>query len=158
MALILHPSSSSPSLTTNKLHLLLHAPPHPKFTKISIKSQQQDSPAEESTPSSVASPQKSGISSPGSGFGSSAPAKKKPSKRNRERDAILRREPFEKPSFSTPQEAAQAEELRKNETAFLLAWLGLGGIILLEGIALAASGLNLVVAAIIDCYCVNLVC
>ncbi|EPS74311.1 hypothetical protein M569_00445, partial [Genlisea aurea] len=32
------------------------------------------------------------------------------------------------------------EELKKNESAFVLAWLGLGGIILIQGITLAASG------------------
>ena len=35
----------------------------------------------------------------------------------------------------------QAKEQSVNESAFLLTWLGLGGVILVEGIALAASGM-----------------
>ncbi|MBA0789991.1 hypothetical protein Gohar_014666, partial [Gossypium harknessii] len=81
---------------------------------------------------------------PGQGFGSSpSPSsgsnKKKP-KGKRERASIIRRSPVEKPAFLTKEEEAKAEEQRKNESAFLLAWLGLGGIILFQGIVLAASG------------------
>lgn len=39
------------------------------------------------------------------------------------------------------EEAAVAEEQKKNESAFLLAWLGLGGVILVQGIVLSASGM-----------------
>jgi len=38
--------------------------------------------------------------------------------------------------------AAKAEEQRQNENAFLLTWLGLGIVILIEGIILAASGIE----------------
>ncbi|KAL6509455.1 hypothetical protein OROGR_022765 [Orobanche gracilis] len=135
MALILHPPSYSPSFTTVKPHLL-----RPKPTKFSVKSQQNSSTEE--TTSGSKSPNKPGVSSPGSGFGSSsaAPTKKKRPKVQKERPSIIPRELGEKPSFSTPRQAAQSEQLRKNESAFLLAWLGVAAIIILDAVAIAASG------------------
>lgn len=41
------------------------------------------------------------------------------------------------------EDEAKSEEMMKNESAFLLAWLGVGGIILFQGIALAASGIKI---------------
>ncbi|VVB11904.1 unnamed protein product [Arabis nemorensis] len=73
--------------------------------------------------------------SSGVGFGSAAKGK---GKGKRE---VIRRSPVEKPVFVSSEEgAAKAEELRRNENAFLLTWLALGALILIQGILLAASG------------------
>lgn len=73
---------------------------------------------------------------------SSAPvtSKKKKQKGKGERASVIRRAPIQKPDFASQQDAVKAEEVKRNESAFLLAWLGLGGIILVEGIVLASSG------------------
>lgn len=42
--------------------------------------------------------------------------------------------------FLSEEDEAKAKEMGTNESAFVLAWLGLGGVILVEGLALAASG------------------
>lgn len=70
-----------------------------------------------------------------------AVSKKKNSKSKRERASVVRRAPVEKLSVLSKEEEAKAKEMMKNESAFLLAWLGIGGIILLQGVALAASGM-----------------
>ncbi|GAU44295.1 hypothetical protein TSUD_267900 [Trifolium subterraneum] len=58
--------------------------------------------------------------------------------KQRERGStIIRRNPVEKPAFSSKQE--QPVQPSANENAFVLAWLGFGSVILVEGIALAAS-------------------
>ncbi|XP_019154877.1 PREDICTED: protein LOW PSII ACCUMULATION 2, chloroplastic [Ipomoea nil] len=148
MALILHPSSSSCITKKNKyhpqhLHLLHRARP----THFSIKS--QESSSTDGVSSSTAGPQPKNPDSAGMGFGSStstqpssAPvtSKKKKQKGKGERASVIRRAPIQKPDFASQQDAVKAEEVMRNESAFLLAWLGLGGIILVEGIVLASSG------------------
>ncbi|KAL3524179.1 hypothetical protein ACH5RR_017013 [Cinchona calisaya] len=155
--IILHPSVSS--LATKKPpHRLLHPSPHhhlysnPKPKNLIIRSQDSSSSSNSSLPpkptsSTVAPPPKkqSSSSAAGTGFGSSnaespTAVTKKKQKDKKERASIIRRTPVEKPSFATQTNEIQAKEQSQNESAFLLAWLALGAIILVEGIILAASG------------------
>ncbi|XP_052197232.1 protein LPA2 isoform X3 [Diospyros lotus] len=149
MALLLHSISSSSFIAKKPHLLLLHASllPFPsKPTSLSIKSQDSSAPQPDDGSSSI--PKKP--TSPGLGFGSasSSSSKSKPNpvsskkkqKGKRERASITRRSPMEKPEFVAQQDEAQAKDQVRNENAFLLTWLGLGALILVEGIALAASG------------------
>ncbi|KAJ8771397.1 hypothetical protein K2173_026574 [Erythroxylum novogranatense] len=87
----------------------------------------------------------------GLGFGSSSSSSssstqtqssssKMKQKGKRERARIIRRSPVEKPELLSQVDEAKVEAERKNENAFVLAWLGFGIVILVEGIMLAASG------------------
>ncbi|KAL9237074.1 hypothetical protein vseg_011663 [Gypsophila vaccaria] len=120
----------------------------PKHTKIlshnspdSSKPTTTDDPITKPTPSS------------GLGFGpaqlpkpdptpSSASGKMKSKGGRRERDRVIRRTPVEKPAFMLDKKGVEEkrDEHTLNENAFLLTWLGLGGVILFQGLALSASG------------------
>ncbi|XP_050386637.1 protein LPA2 [Argentina anserina] len=83
-------------------------------------------------------------SSQGMGFGSSASSGENSSVDSKQKKAgrakIIRRSPVEKPVLFSEEEEAKANEMGSNEGAFVVAWLGLGGVILVEGLALATSG------------------
>ncbi|KAF3433123.1 hypothetical protein FNV43_RR24225 [Rhamnella rubrinervis] len=141
---------NSPSSFTNKPYHLLHHLHIRTKTHFTIKAQ---SPSESPKPTVEVSettvpPKKT--SSPGQGFGSSPSSStkekvtsgtdKKKGRSKRERASIIRRSPVAKPAFTSEEDEVKAKERGKNESAFLLSWLGLGGVILIQGIALAASG------------------
>ncbi|KAI5563337.1 hypothetical protein POPTR_015G129600v4 [Populus trichocarpa] len=144
MALQIHSPSSS-SLFKKPSHLLLLSPlTKPTKLKVIAQTSTNNPTPPEKKPSTV---------SPGQGFGSQSAAaattsktasgsesKNKPKGNRRERASIIRRAPAEKPGFISQENEVKVKEQGRNETAFLLAWLGLGGIILVEGILLAASG------------------
>ncbi|KAI3918291.1 hypothetical protein MKX01_041611 [Papaver californicum] len=137
--------------------VLLHKPPfhHPFQTKTrftvkateSSSSSSSESKPEQGSSSSVLTSSPKNTNKTGLGFGSSSSSsnetnKKKPSK-NREREAVIRRTPLQKPSFLSDKNKKEKQisvEQGGVEGAFVLTWLGLGSLILIEGLTLSASG------------------
>ncbi|KAM5557124.1 protein LOW PSII ACCUMULATION 2, chloroplastic [Rosa sericea] len=121
--------------------LSYHLLPRLQFTKtvrFTVKSQTPTEPSSEGGEVPQKKP-----SSQGLGFGSSATSASNSSvssKQKKGRASIIRRSPVEKPVLFSEEDEAKAKEMGTNESAFVVAWLGLGGVILVEGLALATSG------------------
>ncbi|KAK6926366.1 hypothetical protein RJ641_008085, partial [Dillenia turbinata] len=131
---------NSPSSLT-KLYLLSYSPFSP--------SSQNPSSDFNSTDHTESSATSSSPNSTGPGFGTSAKSKPDASESSRKKKqmgkrVIRRRAPVEKPAIFTPDGAARekADEVRRNERAFLLAWLGSGAVISLKASLLQLLVLN----------------
>ncbi|KAB1208178.1 Protein LOW PSII ACCUMULATION 2, chloroplastic [Morella rubra] len=157
MALHIHSVSS---FTNKRYHHLPHTPVFhsPTRPRLAVKSQNSSETQEPATnldeTAHVATPTNK-TSSSGLGFGSSSTSSpstksnvnaegtdKKKQRSKRERASIIRRSPVEKPAFVSQEDKVTVKEQNRNESAFLLTWLGLGGVILVQGILLAASGMK----------------
>ncbi|KNA10738.1 hypothetical protein SOVF_141710 [Spinacia oleracea] len=138
------------SCFTNKPHLLLFKthPTKPRFTITSLDSSSSSSQSAKPTINNdpiEQSSDKKPISSTGQGFGPVQTPKPSPAtgkkKGKRERASIIRRNPVEKPAFLDKNGGAEeGQQQGENERAFLLTWLGLGGVIFVQGITLSVSG------------------
>ncbi|KAI4332017.1 hypothetical protein L6164_016960 [Bauhinia variegata] len=147
MALQIH----FPSSFTHRT-LLFFSPSKSSFTVRSQSSSGSSKPTNNVDDTASVSEQTNKPKSPGVGFGSSSSSSsnstknansatgKRKQKGKRERASIIRRSPVQKPAFVAEKDEGKAKEQSKNESAFLLAWLGFGAVILVEGISLAASG------------------
>ncbi|KAF6152599.1 hypothetical protein GIB67_013046 [Kingdonia uniflora] len=145
----------SPCFLKQQLPLLLPSKTKTRFrptvTTTATKSEQPKPTNQETL-----QPPKKPITKTGVGFGStSSPSSSQTQDSKKKRRAsIVRRTPLEKPSFlsqqgKTPQPIQQQSQ---NETAFLLTWSGLGSLIIVEGLALSASGIGSFATPICDIH------
>ncbi|KAL6007941.1 hypothetical protein ACLOJK_033446, partial [Asimina triloba] len=132
--------SKYPHFTLFPLSLHLPLPPMLSNRLIRVRAESEENAVSDTTKDATAK----SSSGSGTGFGStpastfSSSSRREKKKRTREKDSVIRRNPINKSDlFGESQPSDQPQEV--NESAFLLTWLGLGSLILIEGIALAAS-------------------
>ncbi|XP_008234374.1 PREDICTED: protein LOW PSII ACCUMULATION 2, chloroplastic isoform X1 [Prunus mume] len=139
MALQIHSPSS---FTSKPYHHLPHTPllHFSVRTQFTVKSQTPSEPSKSEAETTQAPPKKP--TSAGLGFGSSpsSPTTQNVTSVPNKKKRVIRRSPVEKPLLYSEEDEAKAKEMGTNERAFVLAWLGLGGVILAQGLLLAASG------------------
>ncbi|ONI25099.1 hypothetical protein PRUPE_2G280700 [Prunus persica] len=139
MGLQIHSPSS---FTSKPYHHLPHTPllHFSVRTQFTVKLQTPSEPSKPKAETTQASPKKP--TSAGLGFGSSpsSPTTQNVTSVPNKKKRVIRRSPVEKPLLYSEEDEAKAKEMGTNESAFVLAWLGLGGVILAQGLLLAASG------------------
>ncbi|ONI25100.1 hypothetical protein PRUPE_2G280700 [Prunus persica] len=141
MGLQIHSPSS---FTSKPYHHLPHTPllHFSVRTQFTVKLQTPSEPSKPKAETTQASPKKP--TSAGLGFGSSpsSPTTQNVTSVPNKKKRVIRRSPVEKPLLYSEEDEAKAKEMGTNESAFVLAWLGLGGVILAQGLLLAASVTN----------------
>ncbi|PQM37503.1 protein LOW PSII ACCUMULATION 2 chloroplastic isoform X2 [Prunus yedoensis var. nudiflora] len=133
---------SPSSFTSKPYHHLPHTPllHFSVRTQFTVKSQTPSEPSKPKAETTQAPPKKR--TSAGLGFGSSPspPTTQNVTSVPNKKKRVIRRSPVERPLLYSEEDEAKAKEMGTNESAFVLAWLGLGGVILAQGLLLAASG------------------
>ncbi|KAL5728111.1 hypothetical protein ACHQM5_001233 [Ranunculus cassubicifolius] len=102
-------------------------------TRLIVKATTDSSPSS----SSPEEPEKP-ITKTSLGFGSSSTVDDK--KRKKSKGRVIRRTPLEKPAFLSAKSEVKVPKQDTGETVFILAWIGLGSLIIIEGLVLSASG------------------
>ncbi|BFG23195.1 hypothetical protein CerSpe_094690 [Prunus speciosa] len=133
---------SPSSFTSKPYHHLPHTPllHFSVRTQFTVKSQTPSEPSKPKAETTQAPPKKPTSARLGFGSSPSPPTTQNVTSVPNKKKRVIRRSPVEKPLLYSEEDEAKAKEMGTNESAFVLAWLGLGGVILAQGLLLAASG------------------